>query len=248
MKEKPVLICLHKKQIMIDIQVECSVIGRTLQRSPDTEEQGGDIISVDDELTKPIVARALTEAFGEVKRVCQRYLIMGRDVDDNRLERIDETNTLTETVSNGKGSYDLLPGTPYVIGVEADQPVTLISATGRVIGKVNGNGKVNFTPWTAGCITLETTAQEVKLTYGFGKYGTFELELTMPGNFNLAMTETMKSCAHRMIVDYAMHAILLNQWPEKSAVYRERVNVDADGLRYALQARTRFCRHANDWS
>lgn len=237
-----------KKQIVNDVSTECNVIGRTLQRNPETEEQGSDIMSPNDELTKPIVARAITEGFGEVKRMCQRYLVMGRDTDDNRLERINEMDKHSETVSNKQGGYDLLAGTPYIIGVEAKNAVTLVSVSGQKIGTLSNKGQMEYTPTETGRISLETEAEEVKLTYFSGKFGTLELELSMPSNYNLGMTETAKSCAHRMIVDHVMYTLLLNQWPEKSVVYKDRFNADAEGLKNAMQARTRFCRQAEDWS
>lgn len=248
MSEQPVLISLLKKQIANDVAIECSVIGRTLQRNKETEEQGSDIMTPDDELTKPIVARAITEGFGEVKRMCQRYLVMGRDTDDNRLERINEMEKVKETVSNKQGGYDLMSGTPYIIGVKASKPVTLVAANGRVIATLNGNSQTEYTPTTSGRITLETDADKVELTYYHGTFGTLELELTMPANFNLGMTETAKSCAHRMIVDHVMYSLLLNQWPDKAVVYKERFNADMEGLRDAMQARTKFTRRAADWS
>lgn len=248
MSEQPVLIRLLKKQIVNDVATECNIIGRTLQRNPETEEQGSDIMTPDDETTKPLVARAMTEGFGEVKRVCQRYLIMGRDTDDNRLERINEMDRYTETVTNKQGGYDLVTSTPYIISVKADKPVTLVSATGKEIEKTSGNSQVEYTPSTSGRISLETDAEKVELTYFFGNFGTLELELTMPANFNLGMTETAKGNAHRMIVDHIMFSLLINQWPEKATLYKERFNSDMEGLRNAMQARTRFSRNAHDWS
>lgn len=248
MSEQSVLISLLKKQIVNDVAIECSIIGRVLQRNPETEEQGSDIMSPTDELNKPVVARAITEGFGEVKRVCQRYLMMGRDTDDNRLERINEMQKHSETVDDKQGGYDLLAGRPYIIHVEADAPVTLVDVNGARIAEVSGSSQLEYTPYETGRITLETVSKKVKLTYFSGKFGTLELELSMPANFNLGMTETAKNCAHRMMVDYVMYALLNNQWPEKSLVYRERFNASAEGLRNALQARTRFMRRAHDWS
>lgn len=248
MSGQPVLISLLKKQIVNDVATECSIIGRTLQRNPETEEQGSDIMTPDDEMTKPVVARAMAEGFGEVKRVCQRYLIMGRDTDDNRLERIDEMERHTETVTNKQSGYDLVAETPYIISVKAVKPVTLVSVTGKKIKDTSGNSQVEYTPTISGPISIETEAEEVELTYSFGKFGALELELTMPPNFNLGMTETAKGNAHRMIVDHIIFSLLINQWPEKAAVYKERFNSDMDGLRAAMQSRTRFCRHAEDWS
>lgn len=248
MNHQPVTISLLKKQIANDVSIECGIIGRTLQRKPETEEQGTDIMTPDDELTKPVVARAITEGFGEVKRICQRYLIMGRDTDDNRLERINEMNKYEETVKNKQGGYDLVSGTPYIIGVVADQAVTIVSPSGVKIGTLSGNSQIEHTPTETGRISLETEAEKVLLTYYYGKFGTLELELAMPCSYNLGMTETAKNCAHRMIVDHVMYTLLLNQCPDKSAVYRERFNADAEGLRNAMQARTRFGRNAPDWS
>ena len=248
MNQQPVLISLLKKQIVNDVAIECNIIGRTLQRSKETEEQGSDIMTPDDELTKPVVARGITEGFGEVKRVCQRYLVMGRDTDDNRLERINEMEKIRETVTNKLGGYDLVAGTPYVIAVKADKPVTLVSAMGKEIATLGGNSQTEYTPATSGRITLETDAEKVEITYYHGKFGTLELELTMPSNFNLGMTETAKSCAHRMIVDHVMYSLLLNQWPDKAVVYKDRFNADMEGLRDAMQARTKFTRRAADWS
>lgn len=248
MSLQPVFISLLKKQIVNDVATECNIIGRTLQRNLETEEQGSEIMTPDDEMTKPVVARAITEGFSEVKRVCQRYLILGRDTDDNRLERINEMENYTETVTNKEAGYELVAKTPYIISVKADRPVTLVSVIGEEIAKTSGNSHVEYTPSMSGSISLETEAEKVVLTYFFGTFGTLDLELSMPANYNLGMTETAKSNAHRMIVDHIMYSLLINQWPEKAAVYKERFNSDMEGLSNAMQARTRFCRNAHDWS
>lgn len=154
----------------------------------------------------------------------------------------------TEIVVRKQGGYDLIAGAPYIISVEANAPVTLVSPSGEKIGTLSGNSQIEYTPTKTGRINLETEAEKVSLTYHYGKFGTLDLELAMPCNYNLGMTETAKSYAHRMIVDYVMYTLLLNQWPEKSAIYRERFNLDADGLRNAMQARTHYSRNAADWS
>lgn len=248
MNKLPVLIRLLKKQIVNDVTIECNIIGRSLQLNAETEEQGSFIMDPESKLSKPVTARAITEGFGEVRRICQRYLIMGRDVDDNRMEKIDETNRYSEAVTDGQGGYDLLKGTSYTINVEADKPVTVFSASGTEIAALDKSGQFTYLPSETGCIRLDTESQKVNVVYSWGGYGALELELTMPGNFNLGMVETAKDCAHRMIVDHVIYTLLLNQWPEKSLVYKERFNADTEGLRRALQSRTRFCRHAEDWS
>lgn len=177
MKEQAITITLNKKQIVNDISVLCGVIGRTLQKEPGSEERAAEIMTPDDVETKPIVARSIVEAWGEVKRVCQRYLSRGRTVDDNRLESI---------VQKGQGDSS--------------------------------------------------------------EYGSFVLELVMPASFNIGLTETVKSNAHRMIVDYSMRSILADQWPEKAAEYERLYAADTENLRSSLQARLRLTRRAADWA
>ena len=181
MKEQSVTITLKKQQIVNDVSVQCGVIGRTLQKSPESEEQAAEIMTPDDVETKPIVARSIVEAWGEVKKVCQRYLSAGRVSDDNRLEGI-----ATKTTTEG--------------------------------------------------------GEEVTT------YGEFVLALTMPASFNIGLTETVKSNAHRMIVDYTMRAVLADQWPEKAAEYERLYAYDIENLRASLRARLRMTRRAVDWS
>lgn len=173
MKEQLITITLEKKQIVNDISVQCGIIGRTLQKDPENEERAAEIMTPDDVETKPVVARSIVEAWGDVKKVCQRYLTKGRTVDDNRLERI---------IQSGQ------------------------------------------------------------------EYGAFTLELSMPASFNIGLTETIKSNAHRMIVDYSMRAVLADQWPEKAVEYERLYASDVENLRACLRARLRMTRRAADWS
>lgn len=248
MNEKPILIKLHKKQIVNDVRTECSIMGRILQRNPETEEQGAEIMTPEDELTKAVVARAITEGFGEVKRVCQRYLIMGKDVDDNRLEEIDEREKYSETIAGKQGRYILLAKRPYLIHIESAHPVLVYSCENELIGEIDLVGTIKHTPTKTGSISIETASNSVKTTYVHGNYGTLELELSVPCSFNIGMTGTVKDYAHRMIVDHVVYSLLFNQWPEKALVYKERFNADMEGLKKAMQARTCFSRNAPDWS
>ena len=177
MKEQTILITLEKKQIVNDISVQCGIIGRTLQKQPESEELAAEIMTPDDVETKPVVARSIVEAWGEVKKVCQRYLTKGRITDNNNLERIAKTGSNNEQ-----------------------------------------------------------------------EYGKFLLELSMPASFNIGLTETIKSNSHRMIVDYAMRAVLANQLPEKAAEYERLYAADVENLRASLRARQRMTRRAADWS
>ena len=94
MNEIEIKIEFFKKQIVNDIGIQCNLVGKNLQSTAiqgmDTNTIAAGIMSPDDEEVKPVVARAMTEAWDEVKKVCQRYLVYGRENDDNRLEKINE--------------------------------------------------------------------------------------------------------------------------------------------------------------
>lgn len=248
MKQHAIVIKLQKKQIANDVLTECAIVGRTLQLSAEGEELGGNIMNPYGDLTRPVMARGMTEGFAEVKRVCQRYLVMGKVTDDNRLEKIDERKTVEEIIRDGKGRYDLVQHTTYLIGISSDQKVTLYSVHGNEIGTVNGNGIIEYSPAFSGPISLKTEAASVKVTYLHGEFGELDLYLEMPASFNIGMTESIKSHSHRMIVDHIMFLIMFNQYPEKAGLYKDRFTTDIEGLRQALQARTAFGRHAEDWS
>jgi hypothetical protein len=256
MKEVPILIQLHKKQIVNDVSVACNVIGRTLQKSDETAEQGAEIMSPDDEATKPIVARSISEGFAEVRRVCKRYLVTGRDTDDNRLEQIDERDVDTETVNAGTTatscSKTLQNGKACTIVVKTSGTVTVATSGGKELGTASGVSTFEYTATTASeTITLKSTgseAVEATVSYKYGEFGTLELELAMPSSFNLGVTETIKAACHRIIVDYTVRALMLDQYPDKAAVYGTRLTEDEDNLRSALVSRTSINRRAADWS
>lgn len=95
-------ITLYKRYIINDVAAECDLIGRTLETAGNADAEGkfsalkelaGYIKSPSDNETKPVVARAMTEGFNAVKEACQRFLVMGRDTDDNRLEALVEALT-----------------------------------------------------------------------------------------------------------------------------------------------------------
>lgn len=244
---RSILIKLRKKQILNDVAVLCTVIGRELQRNPDTEEKGGDIMNLDDPITMPIVARAITEGFGEVKRICQRYLIMGRDTDDNRLERINDMLKFKETVQSGNlGNYSLLTGQTYLIRVSEE--CSVMTSEDVLIKNLSKGSELEYTATGVERLKFICDADNVEVTYLQGEFGALELELSMPSTFNLGMTETAKSCAHRIIVDYVMQSLLQNQWSDKAAEYAAKLINDAAGLRNAIHARTTFRRNAPDWS
>jgi len=233
---------------MNDIRTELSIIGHSLQRDPSSLELSADILAPTSTTNKPILARSLTEGFGEVKRVCQRYLSFGRINDDNRLERIDDLDRTKETILDKQGTHELISGTPYTLEVIAEGPVTIIGTSGETAGSLPGTGVVTYTPDVTGTVQLVTDEEKVEIAYLSGNFGSYELSLNMPNNFNIGMVETVKNCMHRMMVDYSVRTLLLNQLPDKSALYQERFVLDANSLSDALRSRTSFGRRAPDWA
>ncbi len=96
--DKNITIELDLGQTVHDILVECNLIGKNMVDSANYELQA-DIKSPDDPETRSIICRAHTEAFGNVKLACRRYLTTGRTEDDNRLERL-VSSTTTDTSGN----------------------------------------------------------------------------------------------------------------------------------------------------
>ena len=74
-------------QVCNDILVKCNLISQTIQDAA-LEDIRANVQSPDDAEIRSIINRSVTEAFGRVKVACQRYLLVGRDTDDNKLERL----------------------------------------------------------------------------------------------------------------------------------------------------------------
>lgn len=100
--DKTITITIKIEQTVHDLLVECNLIGKNLVDAANYELQA-DIKSPDDPETRSIICRAHTEAFGNVKLACRRYLTTGRITDDNILER------LGHVVHAGETGYNTLP-------------------------------------------------------------------------------------------------------------------------------------------
>lgn len=257
MKGKTIKIELKKRQILNDVSAECNLLGRTLGRAKEMEELAADIMTPAETATKPIVARAMTEGFGMVKSVCQSYLTMGRNSDDNRLEKVSERDdSTTELKTSNTGGIlptQLTANKNYEFRLSAPSDVTVTVYTtdnpNTPIATVASNGgRFVYTPTSATQLKF-VTESDVTLNIRMlsGEFGSYELELLMPDAFNLGMTSVVKDGAHRLMVDYVMAAILKNQLPEKWEFYHSATTADADALRHALVSRLDFKRRSSDW-
>lgn len=247
-------IILKRQEIINDILANCNVIGRTMRKNPETEEAAGEIMTPDDPITKPIVARSLTEAFGEVKSVCQAYLMYGRFTDDNRLEKIDESNRYDEVVQSSPMTsnckYGLLTGIPYTITVISDTDMKVMDNEGNMLAR-GTDMKFDYTPVrTDEYLTVQSDKPgNVSIYYAWGDFGKYELLLMMPAKFNPGMTETIKSHAHKLMVDYTISQVLKDQYAEKANEYAQQFALDKENLRKSLISRLAYGRpYAADWS
>lgn len=85
--DQAITIEISLEQTLNDILAECNLIGKNMGEEASAQLQA-DIKSPDNPETRSILCRAHTEAFGNVKLACHRYITMGRVEDDNRLERL----------------------------------------------------------------------------------------------------------------------------------------------------------------
>ena len=246
MNKFKVRIMLDKRQVLNDVSGQLAIIGRILSRNQETEDQGSDLMWPESPLNKPIVARAMTEALGQIKSVCAAYLVYGKDEDDNRLEAMDKVVKHQETLQKDvPGTYDLVIGIKHLIRVESAGEITLKTTAGKTLGTFEKKIELEYTPGIT-CRLLST--DKARITYFTPVYGAYELVLAMPATYNSGLTESMKSCAHRMMVDYILQSLLMHHYPEKSSVYTAKFMDDAEGLRIALRSRVKYGRRAEDWA
>lgn len=185
MNDKKIVLNFDLKQVCDDILVKCNLISIGLKDEA-LEDIRANIQEPDSTETRSIINRAITEAFGDVKSFCQRYLKTGRTVDNNMLERI------------------------------ISDVVYVRDSGGNVTSEVDHY-----------------------------VYETVTLELYIP-NFNVSVTDALKSSIHRYVVDYTMDSFLQDQLPDKAGEYHAKATDDHRLITRHLNAREKFnCRKAS---
>lgn len=157
--EKIIKLEFDLEQVCNDVLVKCNQISQSI-REEAMEDIKANVLEPDNPESRSIINRAVTEAFGEVKVMCQRYLKVGRTYDNNTLERMVKKVTYEKDIN----------------GNDIDE----ISAI---------------------------------------DYETVSLELHIP-NFNVAVTDRLKSSMHKYVVDYVMSRFLQDQLTDKAAEYK----------------------------
>lgn len=145
-------------QILNDVLVKCNLISSGIKDEAQADIRAT-IMAPDSPETRSIINRSLTEAFGNVKVACQRYLKVGRTTDNNMLERMVRNVT-------------------YIVDGE-----------GHATNEID-------------TITYETV----------------QLDLYIP-NFNVSVTDALKSSIHKYVVDYIMGRFLQDQHADKAGEY-----------------------------
>ena len=175
--EKKITLTFKIEQIANDVLEKCNLISQSVRDEAMTDIKAN-VLEPDNPETRSIINRALTEAFGEVKVMCQRYLKVGRTIDNNVLERM----------------------------VQSINPDT-------------------------GQITYEQIV----------------MELFIP-NFNVAVTDSLKSNIHKFVVDYIMWRFLQDQLADKAEEYKTLADgEDRDKIVRDLNTRDRFNMRRPSW-
>lgn len=185
--EKKIQLTFDLEQVANDVLSKCNLISQSI-RDEAMDDIKANVLEPDNPETRSIVNRALTEAFGEVKVICQRYLKVGRTIDNNVLER-------------------MVKGVVYVQdsqGLDTDEIDHLI-------------------------------------------YESVKLELYIP-NFNVAVTDSLKSNIHKYVVDYIMWRFLQDQLADKAGEYKTLADgEDRAKIIKDLNARDRFNMRKPAW-
>lgn len=186
MNETKIVLNFDLKQVCDDILAKCNLISISLKDEA-LEDIRANIQDPDSPETRSIINRAITEAFGNIKSFCQRYLKTGRTIDNNMLERI-----VRDVVYVRDGSGNITDEIDHLV------------------------------------------------------YETVTLELYIP-NFNVSVTDPLKSSIHRYVVDYTMASFLEDQLADKAGEYRTKCIDDHRMITKHLNSREKFNTRKHSW-
>ncbi len=251
MDKKRITLTFNLGQVCDDVLAKCNLISKGI-RDEAMADIKADIQEPDGPETRSIICRAVTESFGEVKKLAMRYMTTGRTTDNNNLERLVQSVTYKkgtvdvqtkDSAENllyvGKENVDDVPTDVDVYYAndgwkrshdapsEADEPVNLIEGTTPVM----------------------KTHQEEQETEEINTitYETITLVMDIP-NFNVAVTDHLKSMIHKYVVDWVMFRFLQDQVSDKAAEYKgladgdDRAEIVTD-----LNARDNFTMRKPSW-
>lgn len=240
--EKNIKLTFDLEQVANDILAKCNLISISI-RDEAMEDIRANVQEPDNPETRSIINRAVTEAFGNVKAMCQRYLKVGRTTDNNDLERIVASATYT-TATRQVQAYDDNDHAIYIGKVSGNN--TEVYRDGDDWKKVSDGTTVtideNTTPTKKMVSQTYTTDVVDTMTYE-----TVLLDLYIP-NFNVSVTDALKSDIHKYVVDYTMGRFLQDQLADKAGEYKGLADgEDRDAIIRHLNARERFNMRKPSW-
>jgi len=246
MTTKTIVLSFDLEQVCNDVLAKCNLIATSI-RDAAMEDIKANVLEPDNPETRSIICRAVTEAFGKVKVAAQRYLNVGRSSDTNALERLVTSVTYSEVpVTQPKWDSEHNSYIYSVIAVESNVDVTHHCYwDGSVYKDETTNDTVTPKAGTTPVIETETVSGQGDVTSM--TFETVILTFVIP-NFNLSVTDHLKSMIHKYVVDWVMARFLQDQLADKAAEYKEL----ADGEDYTsiildLNARERFIMRKPGW-
>lgn len=225
MNKKKIYLTFDLGQVCNDILVKCNLISQTIMDAAMADIRAN-VEAPDDPEHRSIINRSVTEAFGRVKVACQRYLTVGRDTDDNKLERLVSSVTyvqVQDTDAQGRPLYDCtVDGADTV--VYNSRGAWVDTATGQIV-----EPDADPEPKMVNGPDIDTIT-----------YETVSLTLEIP-NFNLSVTDHLKSSIHKYVVDYTMGRFLQDQVADKAKEYKDLADTeDLASIISDVNARERY--------
>lgn len=239
--EKKISLMFDLEQIANDVLVKCNQISQSI-RDEAMEDIKANVLEPDNPESRSIINRAVTEAFGLVKVLCQRYLKAGRTVDNNVLERM--VRNITYVQEQAKDAHDRLL---WLVTVEGTTSATVCYKDGtNYYTGPDDDPEVYYTEGGSETATIDpymVDTDEIDTI----EYEKIPLDLFIP-NFNVAVTDHLKSCIHKLVVDYIMWKFLQDQLADKAAEYKGLADgEDRTMIIRDLNARERFSFRKPSW-
>lgn len=238
--EKKITLNFDLGQIANDVLVKCNLISKSIKEEA-MSDIAASVQTPDSPETVSIINRSLTEAFGNVKRACQRYLKTGRSTDNNMLEQ------MVSNVTYIKGLRQVIDdnGHPVYEAIVSTEVVDVYTEDDGTTWKKVSEG-MTVTP------DVGTTPQPKMEEYDTDDidtitYETVTLELFIP-NFNVSVTDALKSSIHKYVVDYIMGRFLQDQVTDKAGEYAGLADgKDMQDISKNLTARDKFTARKPSW-
>ena len=209
--EKKITLNFDLGQIANDVLVKCNLISKGIKEEA-MSDIAASVQTPDSPETVSIINRSLTEAIGNVKRACQRYLKTGRSTDNNMLEQ------MISNVTYIKGERQVIDddGRPVYEALVSEEVVKVYTEDEGTTWK-SEDDDTEVTPDVG---TTPTPKMEEYDTDDIDTitYETITLELYIP-NFNVSVTDALKSSIHKYVVDYIMGRFLQDQVTDKAGEY-----------------------------